>query len=166
MKRTLIFTAVFGALLLVGLAVASPFYAANRLEGAVLAGDTDTLAQFIDVDAVASDLRARMDAKILNEANGQGGLADLIAPAFVDRFVNAAASPYGMLELLKGREPGATPGYDEPKITYRWGYVSPNRFRVRTFNTITQEDGASFLMRRSGLFQWKIAKVEPPAAAR
>ena len=165
--RTALLVAVASLLVMVALYIGSPFWAASRIEKAVVAKDTDTLGQLIDADAVATDLRGRMDAEIIKNGGYPEGLAGVMAPAIVDRMVNAAVSPYGMMELLKGRPPLAAPGYDEPEITYRWGYVSPNRFRIRTFNGTTQADGPSFLMKRDNLFQWKIAKVEPaetPAA--
>lgn len=162
MKRGIALGIAVAILLAISLYIVSPFWASRQIQKAAAAGELDVLADYIDTEAVKSDFQARLDAKLLDP---EASVEAFLAPVMIDRLAGAAASPYGVAELLLGHEPGRPPADGKPIFTYRDGYVSPDRFRLRTHEAEAKQDGPSFLMKRHRLFHWRIAKIEPPADA-
>lgn len=161
MRRGLVVGGAFALIVTAGLAAAWPYWTARQIESAAMANDVDRLEPYLDQAAIAADMKNRLNAELLADDD-----MSALSIALADRAVEAAASPYGMARLIaRGSYQAETAtGPADRRFTYRAGYVSPNRFRIRTFDTEAKADGPSFLLGRQNLVQWKIIKVEPASA--
>lgn len=159
MRRGLVVGGAFALIVAAGLAAVWPFWTARQIESAATANDGDRLEPYLDQAAIATDMKHRVNAELLADED-----MSALAIALTDRAVEAAASPYGMARLIANglyQVDAAAFDVTAQRFTYRAGYVSPNRFRIRTFDPKAKADGPSFLLGRQNLVQWKIIKVEP-----
>lgn len=165
------------ALIIAGIYVGSPYYAAYSLKNAALEADTDKLDASVDFPAVRESLKSQLSAKMMTQmqndptmkANPFAGLGALMLPALVDRMVDAFITPDGIAALVRGQKPAdakdkITPApQPNPDIESHTDYVSLDRFRVRLHNKKLNEDGPSFLFERRGFASWKMIKLEIPS---
>jgi hypothetical protein len=160
--------------------VASPVAALYSLRSAVQNGSKDQLGALVDFPAVRDDLKAQMNARIVQalsepdmKDNPFAGLAALVAPALVGRMIDAAVTPDGISALIRNgkidqasvqERPSAGSGTEEPAVT-RMGYLTLDRFKVSLDSPRTPPASMSLVLERRGILTWKLIKIELPADA-
>lgn len=156
---------------------ASPHWQLYRMRAAVDARDTQKLAESVDFPALRASVkqmvmqRLGVDSTLSDaRANPLAAFGKAMALAVIDPVVDAAVSPAGvalMLErgdvkLRSGPEaPSDAPREDErarEKLDYDLAYAGWDRV------TVARDDGsgAVFILRRHGLWGWKLSGVELP----
>lgn len=159
-------------ILFVGAYFGSPYYAAKRFRDAAMSADADRLDETVDFPAVRENLKSQLSAammrKLQNDTsmknNPFAGLGMMMAPAIIDKAVDAYITPEGISALIKGKKPGEPKSTEisrDIKFTYEW--VSLDRFRVRTENERTNEEGPAVLFERRGIFTWKLIRFALPS---
>lgn len=166
--------AMVAALALLAIAYAgSPYLAARNLREAAIGADVDKLDAAVDFPAVRDGLKSQVSAAMTKRLNDDpamkdnpfAGLGMVLMPTIVDRMVDALVTPDGIAALIRQGRPGAdTAGRrtPDPDITYRYGYVGMDRFRVRMVNRQRDEPMPSLIFERRGLFSWKLVRLELP----
>lgn len=166
---------------LVGWYAASPYMAVGALEKAARNGDRDKLEELVDFPRVRESLKADFTAGLMNKAqsdaatrdNPFAGLAAILVPALVDRVVDAAVSPEGIVRMQEGRgvatPPGARPmgearskaqaGAPAQKPKTNAHYSGLNRFKVEQ---PSDAGPLTWVLARQGLFGWKLIRIELP----
>ena len=128
----------------------------------------------VDFPSVRENLKADFNAMMMKKLNEDpdlknnpfAGLAFALAPGLVDRMVDATVNPANLSNLggrpaLGGDSSGragekpASPG----KVTS--GYVTLDRFKVT--QPIDQGRAIGWILKRKGLFAWRLTRIELPA---
>jgi hypothetical protein len=150
---------------------ASPYFAAGALASALRTGDQDRLQQLIDFPSVRQNLKDDLKAQMVSKVGSDRGLtavAALLAPTFVDRFVDSMVTPSMIATAVKNGEArrasgGSTSvGGTRPDIVSqpRGAYAGLNRFRI--LSTLSDGSTIAFVMSRQGLFGWRVTRMELP----
>lgn len=161
-----------------GLFAAQPYMTVAAIRAAVAKGDPARLDALIDFVSVRSNLKAQLNAKLAAalqadpkmKDNPFAGLAMLVAPAIVDRAIDAYATPDGIAQLAAGVDRGSITPKMKPVDEAR-----PQAFRqasmayvdLNTFRATPKGDPANqptFVLKRSSPFAWKLSRIELPAA--
>ena len=172
MKRTHLFALAGTALALFAASVvASPYWELQRIRTAVASHDADAVAAHVDFPALRASVKDQLAAVVGKDiaqadANPLAAMGQAVALAFLDPMVDAIVSPAGVIAMMENgrisvarnagaedrrRDSGAKAGY---AMSYRaWDQVAL---------TSQKPDGGSFLFRRHGLWDWKLAGVELP----
>jgi len=154
--------------------VAEPYLVLGRIRAAARNGDRDALAQCVDFPAVRENLKASMNAYMLEsmqsslQDNPFSGLGLLFGSALVDRMVDAYVTPSGIAMLTQGERPdptaeGASQPSPEPDRTVKvkQGYRSASVFHVSVQSDTSQAAMITFVLRRRG-FSWMLADIRMP----
>jgi hypothetical protein len=155
----------------------SPYWTMYQMKSAIHARDAEGFSKYVDFPALResfkSQLMAVMDRKIDasdKPANPFAKLGQALAGAVMSPMVDAMVSPAGVLQMMKSgvvkpRLPGdaATPdtGSEPDGIAkYSVSYRNWNEVVARP----TKQDAGSFILKRDGIWSWKLGAVEFPAA--
>jgi hypothetical protein len=167
---------------------ASPIVAFNTLAEAARAGDRGRIERLVDFPALRESLKAQIAGRLQAQIQGErrlndnplGGLGFLLGTTMVDAVVDATVTPDGVAAMLKSSRPplgrtapGKTAlppppetappapadanGATKPKTSF--AYRSLDRFDA---TTRAGTDTLTWVMRRRGLFGWKLTAVELP----
>jgi hypothetical protein len=177
-------------LLAVGGAYAlSPLYAYHQLRQAAEAGDRDRLDALVDFPAVRENLKAQVDSKAVKLARSASGIGHPIAmllgklgAAVGDKAVDRIVTPEGISQIItvgraargkhrdedddgdqddsKGQ--GEAKAKDKPKTVIHYGYLTPDRFRIRVAPASAPDAEIGLIMDRRGLFAWRVEEIELP----
>lgn len=177
---------LIAVLLLVALGVAyaaSPLYAFRQLKAAAVTGDRDQLNALVDFPAVRDDLKRQVDSravKLAREASGAGYpiamLLGKLGAAFGDRAIDRLVTPEAISEMVrsgmvprrhhhKAADPdAAATGQDGEgdKVVARYGYLTPDRFKVAVAPSSDPDRAIDLIMDRQGLFSWRLEQIELP----
>lgn len=181
MKRGGVVLIVLGLVAAGLLYAASPLLAVQALRSAAQAGDRDKLDQLIDFPKVREGLKAQFTAKFNQEMAKQktaandpfAGLALALAPVMINNVVDSMITADSMAAMVKtgqakpgpalsGPAPSEAPGAPakaEPKPKMRYGYRDLDTF---TLTADGAEGDLVMVMRRDGLFGWKLTRVDLP----
>jgi len=157
----------------VGAYFASPFLAAQRLRSAAESGDRKALEELVDFPSFRASLKEELRERLMSEArqdpggSALSGLGMMLAPALVSGAVDVLVTPDAIAAMVeKGQAPDPTrrpepaTSSDEPRLHQGYGYRNLDTFAV----TLTREDQPdqqlALLMRRHGLFGWKLSAVD------
>jgi hypothetical protein len=174
MNRTSIFAAsAAGALLVIAAtSFASPWWTLNTLRTAAARHDGGAVAAQVDFPALRASVKEQMQLSLKRDmGNADGGnpfaaVGTGLAMALVNPLVDAVVTPAGVAAMVEHGKvsigkahpepeaPGAEPVRDKPHyaLHYRgWDRVA-----------LTARDGGSFILRRDGLWGWKLAGIELP----
>lgn len=166
MSKKAIGLAVVGAAALCMVAFATPFLTLWRVAAAVEARDADQLELVVDFPAVREGLRNQLNARAMQGAHGaEGAVAALFAPELVNSVIDSVVTPHGVIGLMATGEvlsddAAAAPSQagDRPKFKlHRARFLSLNRFKATMGPDATST--VELVLDRSGLFGWKIARV-------
>ena len=167
-KRHIRIISVLALLLLGGGYFGSPYWSSSRLLAAARSGDADRLEERIDFPSVRESLKAYANAEIMADAVDPGkrgnpfaGIGAMIAPAIIDRAVDAMITPEGIARMIAAggtEESGEVPR----NVDYSYDWLSFDRFRIALKKKDTDEKGPTFVMERRGVFSWKLVKMTPP----
>lgn len=176
MRKVWVIVAVLAVLLASGAYFGSAYYAANDLKAAALSGNADRIEAAVDFALVRESLKSQL-ATAMTKALGDdpklkdnpfAGLGAMLAPAIIDRAIDAFVTPSGIAGLIRNGKPGAdaTPvaGERNADIETSSEWVNLDRFRVRMRNKRTNEAGPALLFERRGLLSWKLIRIELPDA--
>jgi hypothetical protein len=173
MNRTRVLAAgAAGALLaVVATSFASPWWTLHRLQSAVAHHDAGAVSAKVDFPAMRESVKGQMLASLNNLTartmgdNPAASMTSAMSMALINPLVDVIVSPTGVaLMVEQGKiktDRPAPPGVqakaapEQPRLAA--GYRGWNRFDV------TSRDGGSFIFRRAGLWDWKLAGLELPA---
>jgi hypothetical protein len=173
------------ALLLVialgGAYAASPLYAFHQLKKAAEDGDRERLEALVDFPAVRENLKGQVDSKAVKLARGASGIGHPIAmligklgAAIGDRAVDKVVTPEGITEIVtvgrsahQKRHDGddgddAKVSENGAKTVVRYGYLTPDRFRISIAPSQEPDTPIGLIMDRRGLFSWRVEEIELP----
>jgi hypothetical protein len=143
----------------------SPRWTLHEMKAAAQAGDTDTLATYIDFPAVRTALKEELQASAARQVANDSGpfekLGAMLAMSMIDKMVDGFVTPAGMRQLFsKVKQEGQGPrgGVDAAKDNLAIERISFDRFRLYD---PTAKDGGAFIFERHGL-GWKLAEVRVP----
>ena len=165
---------IAAALALLAIAYAgSPYLAARNLRDAAVSADADRLDAAIDFPAVRDSLKSQVSAAMTKRMNDDpvmkdnpfAGLGKMLMPTIVDRMADTLVTPDGISALIRRGRPGADAAgghAPNPDITYRYGYVGIDRFRVLMVNRKQDEPMPALIFERRVLFSWKLIRLELP----
>lgn len=161
------------AVLLAIVTYASPHWQLYRMRAAVQARDTQKLAGFVDFPALRESVKLQVMQRLGadsalsgSSSNPFAAFGKAMALAVIDPVVEAAVSPAGVAAMLErgdmqlktGRDQAAAGEARREKVNYDLHYQGWNRVGVAR----ADGSGASFILRRDGLWGWKLSGIELP----
>ena len=168
--------AIAAAVAVLGYAAATPYITANRIKQAIERKDAVALAEHVDFPAVRQSLKEQLKAVALKEFASDPGMADdPFAPlgvAFVgvvvDQVIDAVVTPAGVAQLADTGLPKFDPETGElaPATPVAGPVVRDSSMSYDSFSTfsirIRDRDGVGgrLVLRREGLFSWKLRDVQ------
>lgn len=181
MKRGGVILIVLG-LVAAGLVyAASPLLAVQALRNAAQTGDRDKLDQLVDFPKVREGLKAQFTAKLTQEMAKHkpapndpfAGFALALAPVMINNMVDSYVTADSVAAMVKtgqakagpapaspsATEPSGAPAKAEPKTKMRYGYRDLNTF---TLTADGAEGDLVMILRRDGLFGWKLTRIDLP----
>jgi hypothetical protein len=166
------YVALVLAFLFAGAYFGSAYNAARNLKAAAISGEVDQLETAIDFQMVRTNMKAQLGAamleKMTNDPEMRGNpfakLGMAMAPAFIDKAVDAYLTPESIAALVKGEKArsGAVVADNGSKtgVDYSYHWNGLDRFRVEVRNPKTNSPPLSLLFARHGLFGWKLYKID------
>lgn len=165
--------AVAVALLLIagGFYFGSPYLAVRSLQAAAAGGDKDALEQKVDFPAVRESLKSQMSAALMAKIQTDPAMKDnpfaalgaALLPTMINGMVDALVTPDAIAAAVRGQKPGEKAKLEaNPDLASETEWVGLDRFRVKSRNTKTDEEGPSLLFERRGFASWKLIKMELP----
>lgn len=165
---------VLPILVLIGAYVASPYVAVHNFANIAKSGDIDQIDAAVDFPRVRESLKAQFNASIATKMqtdpamrdNPFAGLGMLMAPAMIDRMVDAVITPEGIASMVRagkverGGAPAAAPSNADVKVTT--SYVTLDRFKMTITNKAATSTPIAMMFERHGLLGWKLIRVELP----
>jgi len=154
---------------LVGLYIASPYYALWKLKNALSSGDRASIEALIDFpslrESLKDQLRVMLSKKVAADSDAKdnpfSGLATVLAPAMVNYFIDNFVTPSGIASLINGSNALQTAedkGVSDSPTQIDWSKV-----RHRSFTGLTQFmvdiDGTKIFMSFTGT-GWKVNNLE------
>ncbi|HEV2081876.1 MAG TPA: DUF2939 domain-containing protein [Brevundimonas sp.] len=179
MNRKLItgFAVAVGALLL-GWFVASPWLAAKALGDAAERGDVQAMERLVDFPRFRDSMKQEFNARFVEEMRASSGgdplagLGALLGPALISGAVDALVTPQAIAMMVRtGEAPEADevtraePEKDQPEPKRTLGYRDLNTFAIGFQDAERQDRAITLLMKRRGLFGWKLEAVDLPERA-
>ena len=152
---------------------ASPYLVLHQMKSASEARDAEALSRHIDFPALKENLKASFAARVMadvahapdNEPFAAAGSA--LAIAMIGPMIDAMITPQAVAMMLQGEtpDPGQSSGkYSasllEPEISM--GYRDLDTFAVTVSGPGLREDAVELILKRHGLFAWKLTAAELP----
>lgn len=155
----------------------SPYLTLHQMKTAVANRDADGLSRHVDFPALRENMKAQMlaamsDHDTKKDSNPFAAMGQAIAAALVGPMVDAITTPAAVMAIMKTpvqRVDTGTAGTDadnvqeKPKLDYAMSYRSWDTVAVQL-----EQHGAShgsMILRRHGLWTWKVTSMELPAEA-
>ena len=160
----------------------SPVLASQALVKAAKAGDEATLERLVDFPAFRTSLKEELNARLVAEMradlgdSGRGnvlsGLGMILAPSLISGAVDAFVNAPAIASMVRTAEapattrtgnvtpPSAEQTADEDRVRRSYGYRDLNTFVVTLRRDDKPEDQVELLMKRRGLFAWKLAGID------
>lgn len=167
---------VAAAMLFAAAYFGSPFLALHNLQEAARSGDRDQLENLVDFPRVREGLKASFTAYMVRSMRSDpqmanktfAGLGLLIAPAIVDRAIDAYVTPDGIAALVKSgsppkldtqeaQSPAAVAG---PTPTLSPSYADLDHFKVAMSRSDEPGTKLTLVLERYGLFGWKLVRID------
>ncbi|GHU42272.1 membrane protein [Betaproteobacteria bacterium] len=161
---------------------ATPYFTLRSIHSAIEAQDVRALSQYVDFPALKESIKANLRVK-MTEAIAQthnnnpygnvlGAAASQLALQMVDPVLDAALTPESIAALLQGKNSNASGSdkRDNPlgfiasgkKSERSTGYQNFDTFTLTHKDKASGEELISFILKRQGLFSWKVAGVNFP----
>ena len=175
-RKPLIALGAAVAVLFVGAWAGSPFLAARALGEAAREGDARALERLVDFPRFRDSLKSEFNARFVGEMRSRGGEGDplaglgaLLAPTLISGAVDALVTPQAVALMVRtGQTPrpdarDADPVTPEKEARRTLGYRDLNTFAIGFDEPGRPGDRAlTLLMKRHGLFDWKLEAVDLP----
>lgn len=171
MKKILI-PAIVIIVLLIGFFFASPYIALYNIRSAAVSGDAKALSSYMDFDQLRDSIKAGINKKMGNsgaDTATSGNLGNELASAFADKLVDIFVTPEGISKLMalknnkaekesnKSDSADNEKSKDSPSKTF--SYSGLNNFVIAVDNK-KEKSSVKIVMKRHGLFFWKLSGVE------
>ena len=174
MKKITIAAAI--AILAAGAATwASPYYALHQMKTAVDARDAAALADHVDFPALRDNIKSQLAATMSHSLSALAGsdnpfaaMGAAVSNAMLGKMVDAMVSPAGVEALVSksalSRQAPASQvaggSHDDTagKARYTAAYGGWDRFVIRP--AAGSDDAGALVLRRHGLWSWKLSEVE------
>ena len=174
---------VKGLLLLAVVAVAAaylamPILTVRALVRAAETGDEAALERLVDFPAFRESLKTQLTGRLMAEMRDDpraddsalAGLGMLFGPMLVDGAVDALVNPpaiAAMVQTAEAPDPADAVTHAEPQsedgdIRKSYAYRDPNTFVLGLTDADRPDETLKLLLKRDGLFGWKLAGVELP----
>ena len=160
----------------------TPILTVNSLVAAARAGDEAALEQLVDFPAFRDSLKDELTTRLMTEARADpdvrdsalGGLGMMLAPMLVsgavDTLVNAPTIA-AMVRTAETPDPTDTAGATTPEpesedrdIRQSYAYRDLNTFVLGLIDPDRPDETLKLLLKRQGLFGWKLAGIDLPDA--
>lgn len=184
MGRLLKILVLLAVLAFAGAYFGSPVLAVHQLIQAAEAGDAEALERKVDFpalrDSLKTEMAGRFDEELREKAGGLGaglgGLGLALAPSLMNSAVDALVTPRVVAEVVRtgqrpeardavqGSDPVPAEGKDD-RLHRNYGYRDLNTFVIKLTREDRPEQPLRLLMKRHGLFDWKLSGVELPPRA-
>ncbi|WP_298162293.1 DUF2939 domain-containing protein [Brevundimonas sp.] len=161
----------------------TPILTVNALVAAAKAGDEAALEQLVDFPAFRESLKDELTTRLMAEAqadpdvrnSGLGGLGMMLAPMLVGGAVDAlvnAPTIAAMVRTADTPDPTDAAAALTPEsegegqdIRQSYAYRDLNTFVLGLTDPDRPDETLKLLLKRQGLFGWKLAGVDLPDAA-
>jgi hypothetical protein len=171
---------VLGLVAVVAAVLAMPLLTVRALVAAAKSGDEAELERLVDFPAFRESAKTELTARLMSEMRedprGQGsalgGLGMMLAPMLVggavDALVNAptVAAMVRTAELPDPDSSGPVPPAEQDDrdddIRQSWGYRDLNTFVLTLTDPDRPDEPLKLLLKRQGLFGWKLAGIDLP----
>lgn len=162
-----------------------PYLAFAKIREAAKFGDVDALAELIDFPSVRDSLKETIRAKLAQmmiKEDGSEDLRKLISEDKIDKFIDAAVTPSGIISFTKGKDftevilaptqhPESPRSFleqqkdetrrEEVAIESYMQYEGLSKFQIRFKQAKQNEDDIVIVMRRNWL-SWKVSALRMP----
>ncbi|MEQ7154904.1 DUF2939 domain-containing protein [Brevundimonas aurifodinae] len=158
--------------------LAMPILTVRALVRAAETGDEAALERLVDFPAFRESLKEQLTARLMAgmredpraDDSALAGLGMLFGPMLVDGAVDVLVTPQAiaaMVETAEAPEPSDAVTPSEPEaedgdIRKSYAYRDLNTFVVGLTDPDRPEEPLKLLLKRDGLFGWKLAAVELP----
>jgi hypothetical protein len=177
MKRAPVYVCAAAVLFIIAY-LASPVLGYYRIQEAARSGNQDALEATVDFPAVRESLKAQLSAGLAAKAQSDPKLKSnpfarfgmMLAGALVGKVVDTYLTPEAIGQMVsQAKAPGLeaqspVDGIANPKLEKHYAYISLDRFRVTAVDPSHPDRPFSFVMERRWLFDWKLIRIELPAA--
>lgn len=161
----------------------SPILTVNALVTAAKAGDEAALERLVDFPAFRDSLKDELTTRLMAEAqadpdvrnSGLGGLGMMLAPMLVGGAVDALVNAPTIAAMVRTADtPDPTdaavartpaPEGEDQDIRQSYAYRDLNTFVLGLTDPDRPDEKLKLLLKRQGLFGWKLAGVDLPDAA-
>lgn len=160
--------------------LAMPILTVRALVRASETGDEAALERLVDFPDFRESLKEQLTARLMDEMRNDpraddsvlGGLGMLLGPMLVDGAVDALVNPpaiAAMVQTAEAPEPAdaavsAEPQAEDDDIRKSYAYRDLNTFVLGLTDPDRPDEPLKLLLKRDGLFGWKLAAVELPKA--
>jgi hypothetical protein len=151
----------------------TPYLAMNRLQKAAKTGDTEALNELVDFpslrESVKTNVRSAVENSVSRSHNPLAVLGGMLAGAVASPVVDAVVTPSGIAALTEGRRPGqrdrdGDEGVRVKDVTVKRGYEDLDHFIVRFQDRNDGKEKLALVLRRDGLYHWKLTGIRLPNA--
>ena len=161
----------------------SPILTVNSLVAAAKAGDEAALERMVDFPAFRDSLKDELTTRLMAEAqsdpdvrdSGLGGLGMMLAPMLVGGAVDALVNAPTIAAMVRTADtPDPTdaaeattpePENEDRDIRQSYAYRDLNTFVLGLTDPDRPDETLKLLLKRQGLFGWKLSGVDLPKTA-
>lgn len=174
---------VLGLVAVVAAFLAMPLLTVRALVAAAKAGDEAALERLVDFPAFRESAKTELTSRLMSEMrqdprghdSALGGLGMMLAPMLVGGAVDALVNAPTVAAMVRTAdlpdpahpeavpEPEATGGDDDIRQSY--GYRDLNTFVLTLTDPDRPTEPLKLLLKRQGLFGWKLAGIDLPDPA-
>lgn len=172
--KKIIVAAAIAVIALGAVTYASPWYTLHQLKTALAERDAVALAEHVDFPALREHVKQQINGAMAESVKATVGadnpfaaMGQALVSSMTNKMVDAMVSPAGVVALVNksavsdekvdGAETQPAARTDS-KPRYTASYASWNSFVIRP--TARQEDGGGLVLRRHGLWSWKLSAIE------
>ena len=157
----------------------SPFLTVRALVAAAKAGDEAALERLVDFPEFRDSLKDELTARLMADAqadprvrdSGLGGFGIIFGPMLVGGAVDVLVTASAVAAMVRtaevpdstDREAAPSAADDGPDIRQTYGYRDMNTFALRLTDVERPNQTLKLLLKRQGLFSWKLAGIDLPA---
>jgi hypothetical protein len=165
---------------------ATPYLTLHSIQSAAENKDTHALSQYVDFPALKESMKTNLKRKFMQTlskthndnpyANLLGAAGSQVAAQMIDPLLDATITPETITELLQGRSKPASSNPDgngsgsdplslilsDEDTVITKGYLGFDTFAVALKNKKNDKELVAFILKRQGLFAWKVSEVDIP----
>ena len=173
--KKIIVAAAIAVITLGAVTYASPYYTLYQMKTALAERDAAALAEHVDFPALRENIKLQINGAMAESVKATVGadnpfaaMGQAFASSMTNKMVDAMVSPAGVVALVNKSVAGseqkvgdaetAQGARAEAKGRYVAAYANWDSFVIRP--TARQEDGGGLVLRRHGVWSWKLSAIE------